>query len=710
MNSLQPFLDTLEFRWTTLTWSQLFDLALVTLSIYVLLSLVRNTGAAILLRGALIVSSVLFMVTIILPLPAFDWLVRGVLLAMFIATPIIFQPELRRLFERIGRTVGVARDVRQTTIEHTLPSVVRAVETMAGTHTGALIAVEGETSLQEFIETGVPIGGQVTSELLQAIFYPSNPLHDGAVILREDKVVAAGCVLPLTQKTLPFQRRLGTRHRAAVGLSEATDALVIVVSEETGHISVARRGTLERPLDAATLRQHMFDFYTPQTVSNGKISLWSLTQSSLLSVREQMMWPSVRELTKSGGMVMLSLVLAVASWAFVLQQELPTEQVRFDNIPLQVVDIPPGTTLVTNPPNTVSAIVETLADVRSTLSSRSFQATASLDGVEPGLQHLPIQVESAAQRVRVVQVEPAAIDVEVARIISRTMDVSVELRDQQSLPRAYQVNGNPAVLPTSVTLTGAEPLINQVVQLRVVVSLANASASIYELRPVRAFDSDGREITGLTIEPAQVNVAVPVRRRIDARDVGIRVVTEGSPASGYWLSGLEVSPTTVTLQGNPDQLLDVGSYIDTLPIDISDAAGDVSVQATLDLPPDVQAVTSEGNTTFAVSAVVRVTPRRGNLAVVRPVELSNMIISGTVSIVPAQANLVLSGPLPTLREIEATPSLVQVVVDGAHIQPGRTASLTATVVTPDNIMAQMVPPTVAVTHHEDDVSSDADGR
>ena len=268
--------DELLFRLLNLSLLEALDLILVTLTFYVLLSLIQRSQVSFLFRGQLVLVAILFVATILLPLPTFDWLVLGLLIAVLVATPVIFQPELRRFLERIGRNAGITRAVRQTATENMIPRLVRAVENMAASHTGALIVLEGKRILQEVIETGVPIGGQVSSELLQAIFYPENPLHDGAVVLREDRIVAASCVLPLSKLPLPTRRRLGTRHRAAVGLSEVSDAMVIVVSEETGTISVARDGQLRRSLDGTMLREQLFDFYAPSQPSGATLSLRGL--------------------------------------------------------------------------------------------------------------------------------------------------------------------------------------------------------------------------------------------------------------------------------------------------------------------------------------------------------------------------------------------------------------------------------------------------
>ena len=397
----QSLLDATLFRLSALTWIDALDLLLVTVSFYLLLRLIQRSRAALLLRGVLVLSGVLFIVTIILPLPAFDWVVRVALLAILVVTPIIFQPELRRLLEQIGRNTGLTWEVRQTAAEQAVPRIVRATENLSASQTGALIALEGNVSLRDIAETGVAVEGQVTSELLQSLFFPNNPLHDGAVILRADEVVAAGCVLPLTQRSLHFRRRLGTRHQAAVGLSETTDALVVVVSEETGAISVAHAGELRRPLDAASLRKHLFEFYTPINSPLPKMSLWGLIAKNWRRIRRPPSALSLRQLFSNMGILVISFLLALATWVFVIQQTDPAQIIRLESIPLQVVDIPPNTVLMQQPPSTVGALIQTTASLRPTLGSRSFQAVVSLADLEPGVHRVTVAIDTNAPQVQI---------------------------------------------------------------------------------------------------------------------------------------------------------------------------------------------------------------------------------------------------------------------------------------------------------------------
>ena len=241
----------------------IIDIVLVALVIFLVLRLLRGTQAIQLIRGILVIALVFVIISQSMPLTAFNWLLGKGGQVILVAIPIIFQPELRRALERVGRTAPwIVRRPESAGTQRLISEVVRAVESLAERKYGALIVFEGVTGLAETIERGIPINAELSGELLTTIFYPKTPLHDGAVIVRNDKIVAASVVLPLTNRDLS-DTQMGTRHRAAIGVTEQSDAMSVVVSEETGNISVARNGRILR-LDSGRLRTLLDDFYRPQ--------------------------------------------------------------------------------------------------------------------------------------------------------------------------------------------------------------------------------------------------------------------------------------------------------------------------------------------------------------------------------------------------------------------------------------------------------------
>lgn len=243
-------------------WRNLLDIMLVSLIFYGLLLLFRGTQAVQLMRGMLVIVVATLVVNQVVQLTAFRWLLSNIAGVVLIAIPVIFQPELRRALERVGRSTPLlVRRNDSTETQRVVNEVVKAVEQMADRHTGALIVFEGSTGLGEFIARGVAVDAEVSAELLTTLFFPNTALHDGAVIIISDRVAAASCVLPLTQRELAGTH-FGTRHRAAIGVTEQADALSVVVSEETGNISAARNGRILR-IDTGRLRTLLSDFYRP---------------------------------------------------------------------------------------------------------------------------------------------------------------------------------------------------------------------------------------------------------------------------------------------------------------------------------------------------------------------------------------------------------------------------------------------------------------
>lgn len=241
---------------TAFNLRSILDIAIVTYVFYKAILLIRGTRAEQLVKGL----ATLLIVTVVtgeLGLYTINWLLDRILTLGLVAVPIVFQPELRRALESLGRGKLFARSSlfqSETDFDQMLTEVIKAVQVLVKKRLGALIVFERETGLNELAETGIAIDGHVSAELLINIFLDRSPLHDGAVIIRGNRIVAAGCYLPLTENP-NLSKELGTRHRAALGVSEHSDAAALVVSEETGVISLATGGKLTRYLDETTLRQ-----------------------------------------------------------------------------------------------------------------------------------------------------------------------------------------------------------------------------------------------------------------------------------------------------------------------------------------------------------------------------------------------------------------------------------------------------------------------
>lgn len=264
--------NELIFIFQRFTWQSALDIFLVTLVFFSILLLLRDTQAMVLLRGVLLVVVALSLLTSLVDLPAFGWLIKTMVPTLVLAIPVIFAPEIRRGLERLGRAGSGQPAFWQRalapkdTMQQTIQAVVSACARLSARQHGALIILQRSEGLREYIRTGVQMNALVTPELLLQIFYPNTPLHDGAAIIAGREVVAAACVMPLSSSGILNRspdRQMGLRHRAALGTSEATDAIAVVVSEETGSISIAHGGRMIRRLDSERLENILLAFYQP---------------------------------------------------------------------------------------------------------------------------------------------------------------------------------------------------------------------------------------------------------------------------------------------------------------------------------------------------------------------------------------------------------------------------------------------------------------
>ena len=258
IQQLQEFLRQFQEVTAHLTWLELIDVAVIAIILYYVLRLVRGTQGTQILVG-LVVLALIGALATTFNLVLLSWLFRNGAGLLAIAIIVIFQPELRRAVDQLGRLMNLGRPLSGfSTPEYSqaMSETIRAAERLSAKRTGALIAFERDVGLEDYAATGVRINGEISAEVLQSIFYPNSPLHDGAVVVRGNRVLAAGCLLPLPEEGA-VRERLGTRHRAALGLSLASDALVLVVSEETGAISVIEEGKITRNLDADGLRRRV---------------------------------------------------------------------------------------------------------------------------------------------------------------------------------------------------------------------------------------------------------------------------------------------------------------------------------------------------------------------------------------------------------------------------------------------------------------------
>lgn len=261
-----------------ISWTDVLDILIVAVILYQIFRWLSGTIGMQVLRGLLIIF-VLYIISQQLGLKTVNWLMEKFVTVILIVLIIVFQPELRRALERIGRgrlfsKIGLRLATKSSSI---VRQIIDAVQKCSDEKIGGLFVIERTTGLNEFLESGIKIDAPINEELLVTIFTPKTPLHDGAVIIQGDRIAAAGCLLPLSESKL-LDRSLGTRHRAAVGMSEQSDAFIIVISEATGNISVVENGRISRSATKEILEERLFEIYNPVPQKN-KLLFWKKDKS-----------------------------------------------------------------------------------------------------------------------------------------------------------------------------------------------------------------------------------------------------------------------------------------------------------------------------------------------------------------------------------------------------------------------------------------------
>lgn len=261
-------------------FADVFEIGFLAFIIYQIIKWIKNTRAWSLVKGLVVILS-FWIITLFFNLNVLQWIISNTISVGIIALIVVFQPEFRKALEQLGQrniirsvfSFDDSRDGNEMFSDYTLDEIVRTSFELARKKTGALMVIEGDILLNEFINTGIYVDSAISSELLINIFEPNTPLHDGAVIIRKNRIVAATCYLPLSDN-MRLSKELGTRHRAGIGISEMSDSLTIIVSEETGKVSIAKDGKLIRNIDGDYLRAKLVELQRKDANNNKKIKLW----------------------------------------------------------------------------------------------------------------------------------------------------------------------------------------------------------------------------------------------------------------------------------------------------------------------------------------------------------------------------------------------------------------------------------------------------
>lgn len=644
--TITVLLNQLVYLFTNLTLINVLDILLVAVFFFVFFQLLYQTRAMQVLRGVLIIATFGVAFFLLIPLETFRLLVQGLLIAGVISLPILFQDELRRALTGLGQ-IGIRRTngLSYTPFEDV---ILTAIEQLSTRRHGALLVFEGATPLDDIIETGIPMHAQqVTPELLTTIFYPNTPLHDGAVVLRGERLMAAACILPV-QKEQTESEHLGTRHRAALGLSfQVPDAIVIIISEETGGVSVSQAGRIFRGLSISELEDWLNRFR-----------------------KEAESHPHIRwDWLRSGGPriiftnLLVALALSLVAWVSITFQTNPPQQVPINDIPLTVIPPPSDVVLTSDTPDIVNVVVQATQDRLEQLNPNSINAELDLSGLDAGAYQIPVEVQLIDERVQLISVTPAILNVFLENYVSRNIEVNVVILDEGSLPLGYEL-GVVTTSPETVLIQGQESLVNQVVQASTTVQLNARRDDFQVVLPITLLDQEGNVVQGLTPSPQQVVVNVNIEQTFNTRNIAIQAVWDSASLDqDYQVTSVGLDPSSVLLTGQPTALQQVGDFIETAVIDLTNVNSEFSTEVPLILPEGVTALSEEGNEILNVRVNMIIEPITDYLALTERIEIRNLNPDLTAQLGELRASVLLFGPKPALQAIGNEPDLVLVFID-----------------------------------------------
>lgn len=465
----------------------LFEIVILTLIIYYCINSVKGTRVWIIAKG-IIIALGLYFVAYILSFNVIVEVFRSALLFFIAAVVVAIQPELRKFIEKIGNNSinkSIAYYIKywlsskkkvtivQKISDNTINEIAKGCFKMGKVKTGALIAIEGDIPLNEYIESGIQVNADITGALLINIFEKNTPLHDGAVIIRKDKIEAATCYLPLTQNT-NINKDLGTRHRAAIGLTEVTDAIVIIVSEETGFVSIAKNGEIKHNIDRETLVEELRNYKLKY--ENKKIKIKS------------------KRLTQNIPIIVLSLLASLIMWVMVSNSYNPIESITLKGVQIDVIneeaiyDI--GKTYKILGETTVDVKITDRKDVIDNISYNDIQVIADMSKLSI-TNSIPLEVNIDRYSTAECKLSESTIQISIEDLATTEIGISVETVGDNSNYFISEIRLN----PDTVVVTGADSVVQTIGSASVTLDKSKLTENYKEKLSIEIYDKNGNIIT-----------------------------------------------------------------------------------------------------------------------------------------------------------------------------------------------------------------------
>jgi len=398
----------------------------------------------------------------------------------------------------------------------------------------------------------------------------------------------------------------------------------------------------------------------------------------------------MRKLPQTLGTFILSVILGLMVWfVAVREQNPPVEADYAPAIPIEVENLPSDRVIFGDVPDRVQLRLLAPQASWDSISPGKFRAWIDLSGLEPGLHEVPVQVQVSDASISVLEKRPATVNVRLEKLMMAEVPIRIEVID--SAPIGY-IARTPVFTPITTTVSGAAPQVSQVSYAAGEVYLRGAKETVHRTVDLSARNANGDPVTRVTLNPARVSVTVPVDQRFGYRDVSVRVRIKGEVASGYWISNIAVSPSTVTVVGSPSALKELLGYVETVPVDVTNATANITERVALDLPQGVSVVqpeSAEGQAIGGVQVTIQISAVEGGQTVQRTVQFQGLAENLSAVARPSRVDVILSGPLPRLQSL--TIQDVQVIANLFGLGVG-THQVKPTIVVPESLQVESVLP------------------
>ena len=662
---MTEFLNNALFIFQRLNWLGIIDILLVTSIFFGVLYLVRDTQAMLLLRGIIFILILFALLTSLVNLPAFSWLIRTVLPAMVFAIPVIFAPEIRRALERIGRAgtfFRVSTKRASQEIQQTIQAVVGASARLSARQHGALIVLERFDHLDEYIRTGVMIQADVTPEMLMQIFYPNTPLHDGAVIISGNKIIAAACVMPLSSSGI-----LARSPNVKWDFVTAPRLVFLRSAIPSQWLSPRRLALLPLHMPGKSFAGWMWNAW--------KIS-WQLSSAQTNRVRKIFFsgifltcFPirtsnMLRWITTNLRTFLLAFALALAVWVTAVTANNPdVTQAYSSPIPIEFIGQDPGLVMTGTVPRQVQVTLRAPRSIWDTSlsSGTSIRAVVDLTGLKAGTQAVEVQVQIAARPVRIISITPQRFNLSLEKLVTIAFPVELTISGKPAI--GYKA-GDVVINPTEAIISGAESIVAQVKHVHASLDITNYRQSIETTLPIQAVDESGSPVEGISINSSNIQVSLPIIQQGGYRDIAVKVIITGKLASGYRLRNITASPLIVTVYSEDLRLIEsLPGYVETSPLDLSGASSNIETHLSLNLPSGVMLIGDQ-----TVSVQIEIVPIEDSRQVsFRQVEVIGLGPGLQAQLSPTTLDVILAGPLPILNSLQPSDVLVRIDLTGLNI-------------------------------------------